>query len=532
MRKLLQQVRQRYAGFDVFVQNKAVTLFGLCLILAAGFVTFGVIRVVEGSWGVAAGELVASVLFAGTAVVVLRGWIRPASLFLQFVCLATALILFVVQNPQGNLILYVVPTFLFPTMIFLPILAFSRWQIIGHSLFVFAFETVIFLVHRTEVEPFTYAVIMLLVFFSSLLTWQTFQVQTRSVRSLSDQFAQEQTRAQALSALVDQGASSLEVGQAVLDGARQTETAAGVLGTAVQAMDRSLGSVDQTLDTSLKLTGDLNGAHDQLSQLNATQGEVARHSSDAVRDLVGDLSRFALLADEADLAVRALSDRSDLGVKRVTQAQSRFEAVTRGAQSLLDLTRVIEDVSQRTNLLAMNASIEAAHAGSSGRGFAVVAQEIRKLAEETSRNSGSMREALERNSEDLVSLTRESRDLGEVFAGIHDQSRIVARSMEDLGGELRTSAGRSDAVLLVLGRLDELAAEMRQAVADLESLGESQARSTQEVSGHVSDLKGRVREVGAASGQLQDLAGALTSAGRTNLDKTETLKAKLESLGV
>lgn len=530
MKQLLQRVRQRYADSDVFVQNKAVTLFVLCLILGVGFFTFATIRALEGSWGTALGEVAAAGLFFGASNLVLRGFFRPASVVLQAICLVTSAILFALQNPQGPLVLYVVPTYLFPTLIFLPLLAFSAWQVLASFVFFLGFEGFVYLSHPDQADPFTLAVVIMLGLFSALLAWQTFRVQTTSIRTLGDQFAREQARSQALSGLAVEGSTGWEAGKEVLDAARETSATVATLAAAVGAMDRSLAQTGKALQTSLAQAEELRAAHDRLETMNKTQSQVALHSSAAVRDLVAELNRFGTLADGTVDAVRTLSDQSDQGVRRVTEALTRFQTVTKGADALLEITQVIEDVSQRTNLLAMNASIEAAHAGASGRGFAVVAQEIRKLAEETARNSGSMRQTLQKNSADIGSLNTESLALGAVFQGLQDQAKAVSRSMEGLGSELRSSADRSDAVLSVLGRLDEVAGEVREAVSELGTLAEDQTRGTGEILGYSSDLEGRVKEVAAVSDRLGRLSATLAQAGQANLERTAALKTKLESL--
>lgn len=531
MKKLFQQVRDRYAGSDIFVQNKATTLFGLCLFLGVVFAAFGTIRIVEGSWAIAAGEISAAILFVGASFLVLRGWFKGASIFLQAVCLLTAGALFLVQNLQGPLVLFILPAYLFPVLIFLPMMAYARWQIIVTSLYLIGTESLVYLSRQADSDFSTFLVLLLLILFSSFLTWQTFRVQTQSVRSLGDQFLRQQQRTATLTNLVAEGTSGLQVGQQVLDAARQTQATVRSLRTSVEAMERSLGQAGEALQGSLSRTEDLRRAHDRLEEVNATQVEVARTSSDAIRNLAEDLARQAVLADGAVEAVRGLSDRSDQGVHRVTEAQARFQVVTKGADSLLEIIHLIEDISQRTNLLAMNASIEAAHAGMSGRGFAVVAQEIRKLAEETARNSGTLRQTLEANSAALGNLTLESRALGEVFRGIQDQGRIVGRSMEALGTELRSSAVHSDSLRDVLGRLDEVAALVTQSVEELGALAEAQTRGSNEVAGHAGDLRTRVAEVEQASQTLNTQAEVLAASGQENLDRTKVLKQSLESLG-
>ena len=531
MRHLFQIIRDRYGAKDVFAQNRAVTLFGLCLFLSGGFALFSLVRFIDASWAVATGEAVASLLFLGSSVLILRGGFKVASVFIQLVALGTAVVLYAIQKPEGTLALFMLPTYLFPVFILMPMLAFSRWQVAFTLAFLIVAETVVYTQHAHEVAFFTYVIILLLIIMSTAITWQMYHLQTRSFLSLGDLIDQQASRSALLTDLLAEGASGMAMGQEVLQVAQVTQGTAKTLNSAVDTMDRSLAQTGAALQTNLVEAVALNESHDRLEGLNGTLASVTQQASATLRDLTGNLSQLATLVDEVVATVRALSDRADAGSRRVQEAQSRFVAVARGAESLLDVLRVIEDISQRTNLLAMNASIEAAHAGLSGRGFAVVAQEVRKLAEETARNSGSMRDALQLNSSSLGELTKESQSLGVEFEGLQAQSGVVSRSMQSLGKELRQCAGSSDSILEILGRLDEVSKQVTQAVEALGAVAASQVQNTREVSGHAGDLGRNVQEVEKAAKALGTQADALARAGQANLDQAATLKRKLESLG-
>lgn len=532
MRKLLQKVRNHYAGSDVFLQNKAVTLFGLCLFLSVGFALFSIVRMVDASWGVAIGEAVASVLFLGSAFLILRGQFRLASVFIQGVALGTAVILYAIQDPRGLVSVFMLPAYLFPVFILMPMIAFSRWQVGFTLAFLMVAETVVFLLHRNEVPVFTFIILLLLIVMSSAITWQTFHVQTSSFRSLADLFSKEHSRMEVLRGLVAESSSGLEVGKQVLDAARETQAAVRVLRSSVESMERSLGQTSVSLSESLQRAGSLRRSQEQLDGFNTEQIQVVNRSSGTLRTMTDGLGRLAQLADQSVQAVRELAERADLGTRRVDAALGRFQAVSQSAEALLDVIRVIEDISQRTNLLAMNASIEAAHAGAAGRGFAVVAQEIRKLAEETARNSASMRGSLQQNSDSLGSLTGESQALGREFQALQQQSGAVSRAMEALGTELRGSVTHSDGILVILGQLDRVSQQVREAVQTLGQLADAQAESTEEVGGHVANLGANVEAVERASRALGQQADALAQAGQDNLDQGQALTQTLNKLEV
>jgi hemerythrin-like metal-binding protein len=234
--------------------------------------------------------------------------------------------------------------------------------------------------------------------------------------------------------------------------ARDSAAAVADLGQRVTSMRSGLDSLGL----------DISGASASIEQILANIASLARQievqdqqvsrAGAAIEEMMASVTSVARIAESKLGAVNSLVTLTRQGGERVRKTNSVIAKVAENADSMLSLIDLINDISDRTNLLAMNASIEAAHAGASGRGFAVVASEIRQLAVGTGANAQKIGQSLKETGDWIRQAQTDSVATQDAFELLESEvgqfasaMREVSESMVALGeggGEILDATSR------------------------------------------------------------------------------------------
>jgi len=236
-----------------------------------------------------------------------------------------------------------------------------------------------------------------------------------------------------------------DTGESLTDAAAATGEALTAIHGGAEAVDESMAQMRQNVAEARGLLESLTAAIASVVEHIEDQASMSEQSTAALQQMTASVSAINTVTRERLEAAERVADHSRRGGENLERTLGAVERINRGIATITEITDLISAVADQTNLLAMNAAIEAAHAGEAGRGFAVVADEIRKLAENTGENSRRIGEAVSGIIESIRSSSELGGETSRIFESMdHETERLVSslREIETGVGELGVGAGQ------------------------------------------------------------------------------------------
>jgi methyl-accepting chemotaxis protein len=288
-----------------------------------------------------------------------------------------------------------------------------------------------------------------------------------------------------LAGLVDQVRSQMAVlsssGQELTSGATQTAAA-------LNEITSNIGSVRTDIERESVSVGKnkagLNKVEQAIRVLNdniAVQFQSIEQSSSAIEQMVGNIQSVSKTVSEMDQAYKDLVFATESGKSLLDDVNARVQTIIARSADLQETNSVIATLAAQTNLLAMNAAIEAAHAGEYGKGFSVVADEIRKLAEDSSRQAMTTKATLTQIGQAITIASDASRNAEKAFEDVMNRFGTLTKMEYQIDAAMKEQAVGSTQIL------DGLAALKQTSVAVGESSKEITAVN-QEIVGEMALL--------------------------------------------
>ena len=312
------------------------------------------------------------------------------------------------------------------------------------------------------------------------------------------------------------------------------ENSSGISSEIKQISDNSSELADQaktqleTVSLTVGTMGKMSSITNQLSTQIHDQNNDLSQSSAAVEEMISNIKSITENIDKFGNSFNQLSSDSEDGKNKIENVINLIESVSAESKKLLDTNKVIEDVAQQTNLLAMNAAIEAAHAGEAGKGFAVVAEEIRKLSESTTKQSHYIKQTLSSVIENIDEVTNAATSAGLTFGEIVNQISSDDSLITEIRSSMEEQSIGSKQIVDALGNIKETTHTIIENSKQMNSGIENVVAQVKELENAAKNLSSKTDEIKKSTQIINSNANKLIGMASENKKFAKELSAQTE----
>ncbi len=263
---------------------------------------------------------------------------------------------------------------------------------------------------------------------------------------------------------------------------------------------------------------------DKLTQSISEQVASVSQSSAAIEQMVANIRSVTQVLEKNSVSVNKLGVESETGRTKINETVLLSNNVIDQSASLLEASTIVQSIASQTNLLAMNAAIEAAHAGDAGKGFAVVADEIRKLAEQSNTQGKKISDQLGDLQTQINEVAKNTQDVQKQFEVIFELTSIVKNQEEVIKAAMEEQAGGTSQILEAMNEIKDSTELVKNKADEIKAGGQQIGDEMQILANVTTEINNAMSEMATGTSQITKAIEDVNSTSGENKEGLEKVE--------
>ena len=280
-------------------------------------------------------------------------------------------------------------------------------------------------------------------------------------------------------------------------------------------------SASQNHDTMTQMLTNIDALDDHVEKMKTNVSST----SSAIEEMAASIRSVTEMLNKNSANVKDLIDASEIGRNGLSDVVEDIKEISTESEGLFEINAVIQNIASQTNLLAMNAAIEAAHAGKAGLGFAVVANEIRKLAENSSKQSKTISLVLKKIKTSIDKMTSSTGNVLDKFESIDQGVKVVAMQEDNILRAMEEQAAGSRQIVDGVTEVTEITHQVKNGSSEMLKSAKAVIKESEALEKVTREINSSMTEMASETDTVNNAVNYVNDASNKNRQAIDNLVA-------